>query len=143
MALRRYELTDEQYAQIKDLLPAERPAQRGRPWKDHRVTLNGMFWILCSGAPWRDLPERYGAWKTVYDRFRRWRQAGVIQRILGHLLEVLDSKGQIDWDLFCLDGSNVRATKDAAGALKKGLATDMTTLHWAAHVVDTAQNSMY
>lgn len=143
MVQKRYELSDEQYSLIKDILPVERPSKQGRPWRDHRVVLNGMFWVLCSGAPWRDLPERYGSWKTVYDRFRRWRQAGVIQKVLGHLIEVLDSQEKIDWELFCIDGSNIRATRDAAGALKKGQPAEMMTLRWGAHVVDSVQSSIY
>lgn len=143
MTQRRYELSDEQYALIKDLLPPERSGSRGRPYLDHRTQLNGMFWILCSGAPWRDLPERYGSWKTVYDRFRRWRQTGIIQRVLGSLLEELNARGAIDWAYFCIDGSTVRASQAAAGALKKGESVEMKILHWGAHVVDSAQNSMY
>lgn len=70
MPRRRYELTDEQYERIEHLLPEVEG--RGCPYNDHRKVLNGIFWILRSGAPWRDVPERYGNWKTVYDRFRRW-----------------------------------------------------------------------
>jgi transposase len=69
MPRRRYELTDEQYERIEYLLPEVEA--RGCPYNDHRKVINGIFWILRSGAPWRDVPERYGNWKTVYDRFRR------------------------------------------------------------------------
>ena len=72
--VRRYELTDEQYALVKDLMPAT--GRPGGQWKDHRTTLDGIFWILHSGAQWRELPERYGNWKTVYDRFNRFRREG-------------------------------------------------------------------
>lgn len=65
--MRRYELTDEQWELIRDLLPSNN-GQRGRQWKDHRTILNPIFWLLRAGAPWRDLPERYGPWQTVYDR---------------------------------------------------------------------------
>ena len=74
--MRRYELSDEQWELIHDLFPVN-TKQRGCPWKDHRTILNGLFWLLRSGAPWRDLPERYGPWQTVYDRFRRWQGAGL------------------------------------------------------------------
>ena len=78
--LRRYELTDEQFELIRDLFPVN--GHRGRQWNDHRTTLNGVFWILHSGAQWREMPERYGRWKSVYDRFHRWRKNGTIDRIL-------------------------------------------------------------
>lgn len=68
--VRRYAMTDQQFALIEDLLPSN--GKRGGPWNDHRVTLNGIFWILHSEAQWRELPERYGKWKSVYDRFNRW-----------------------------------------------------------------------
>lgn len=77
-----------------------------------------MFWVLGSGAPWRDLPERYGSWKTVYNRFNRWSKSGIINKIFNRLLLILDEKGLIDWSEICLDGSNIRANKDAAGAKK-------------------------
>ena len=68
----RYDLPDEAWAIIQSLLPVEPVTPRaGRPWAEHRMIINGMFWVLCSGSPWRDLPERYGQWKTVYNRFNR------------------------------------------------------------------------
>ena len=69
--LRRYELTDQEWNRIKDLLPPEKSGKRGRPSKDNRMILNAMVWIARSGAPWRDLPKRYGPWETVYSRFRK------------------------------------------------------------------------
>jgi len=65
----RYNLTDEEWAVLGPLLPPERSGQAGNPYRPHREVLNGIFWILRTGAPWRDLPERYGPWTTVYDRF--------------------------------------------------------------------------
>jgi len=70
----RHDLTDEEHALIAPLLPPERYGNAGCPYQSHHRTLNGIFWILCTGAPWRDLPERYGPWSTVHDRFRRWRK---------------------------------------------------------------------
>jgi transposase len=78
-----------------------------------------MFWILRTGAPWRDLPERYGPWRTVYDRFSLWSRDGTFDRIVSHLQADLDAQGRIDWELFCIDGSSVRASRSAAGARKK------------------------
>lgn len=80
--------------------------------------MNGIFWVLCSGAHWRDLPERYGHWKTIYNRFNRWSKAGVINNIFNRLLQILDEQELVDWDVIALDGSNIRALKAAAGAKK-------------------------
>ena len=66
--MRRFVLTDEQWKLIEPALPRQR---RGGRWNDHRQTLDGILWVLRCGSPWRDMPERYGSWKTVYSRFRR------------------------------------------------------------------------
>jgi len=133
---RRYELTDEQWALIESLMPKARP---GGQWNDHRTTLNGMMWVLKSGSPWRDMPERYGSWKSVYDRFRRWTDDGTIEKILDRLRLKLDKDGYIDWDVWCVDGSNIRAHPAAAGASDASKKTDRTSL-WTTplvvHVVD-------
>jgi transposase len=118
--LRRYELTGWQYAWISDLLPHDDHPHGGRPWAEHRKYLNGIFWILHTGAQWRELPTRYGKWNSVYCRFKRWRQDGTIAKILKRLQIVLDENGFIDNQLWCIDGSNVRASKSAAGAGKVG-----------------------
>jgi transposase len=116
--IRRHELTDDQWAVLAPLLPPQR-AVTGRPAKDHRTILNGILWRLKTGAPWRDLPERYGPWQTVYTRFRRWQRAGVWARILAALQAAADARGDVDWDLHFLDGTTIRAHPHAAGA-KKG-----------------------
>lgn len=127
----RHEMTDWQWEQIKEMLPSN--GGRGRQWQDHRRIMNGIFWILNTGAPWRDLPERYGKWKTVHDRFRRWSRDGIFDKILERLQIRLDENGYIDWDLWCIDGSSVRAHKSAAGGLKKGGQTENPkTTHWVA-----------
>ncbi len=116
--IRRYELTDEQYALIKDLMPA-----LGRPggqWKDHRTTLDGILWILHTGAQWRELPERYGNWKTVCDRFSRFRRDGTITRIPERLLMKLGEDGRIDVDFWCIDATSIRASRSAVGGKKGG-----------------------
>jgi transposase len=139
----RYELTDDQWHLLKGLFPAQK---RGGRWNDHRVTLNGMLWILRSGAPWRDLPERYGKWKSVYHRFNRWRRDGLFDRILKALRIRLDKQGKIDWDLWLVDGSNVRASRAAAGARKKGgedSTSNPPTTRWAARVADGDQSSTW
>lgn len=115
--VRRHELSDAEWQILEPLLPPLKT--RGRPYRDHRVVINGMLWVLHTGAPWRDLPERYGPWQTVYSRFLRWSRSGLWDRILSALQRELDAAGQIDWELFCIDGSHVRAHKAAAGGGKK------------------------
>lgn len=137
--MHRHELTDAQWALIEPLLPKNEP-KPGRPWNDHRPLVNGIFWILRTGAPWRDLPERYGPWQTVYDRFNRWSKDGTVDRILEALQVRLDEQGRIDWDLWCIDGSNIRAAKAAAGAGKKGAPTSPETTRWVARAADSAPN---
>lgn len=96
----RYDLPDEAWTLIQPLLPTE-PAtpSAGRPWAEHRMIINGMFWVLCSGAPSRDLPERYGPWKTVYNRFNRWSKSGVINIIFNRLLTLLDANNLLTGQL--------------------------------------------
>jgi len=84
---RRYELSDEQWELIRSVMPRRKAGGR---WNDHRTMLNGMMWVLKSGSPWRDMPERYGSWKSVYDRFRRWSADGTLDRILARLRYRLD-----------------------------------------------------
>jgi transposase len=79
-----------------------------------------MLWILRTGAPWHDLPERYGPWRTVASRFYRWQNAGVFQRLFETLKQQADATGQLDWDVHVLDSTIVRAHQQAAGA-KRGL----------------------
>lgn len=120
--IRRHELTDEQWERIMPLLPAQTP-DTGRPAKDHRTVLNGILWILRTGAPWRDLPDRYGNWQTVYSRFRRWQQAGVWEQVLIEFQTEAAHDGTLDGSLVLIDGSTIRAHQQAAGARKKGVPT--------------------
>ncbi len=113
----RYDLTDEQFQRLQPLLP--RHPKGGRPREDDRRILNGIRWILRTGAPGRDLPERYGSWQTVYSRFYRWQQAGHWDRILKVLQEEADAQDQLDWEIHFVDSTIIRAHQHAAGA-KKG-----------------------
>ena len=113
MPRRRYELTNEQFERPQPVLPEVEG--RGRPYKDHQQVLNGIFWVLRSGAPWRDLPKRYGNWKTVYDRFRRWAGDGTLEEIVRHLQGELDAEGHIDWEQFNVDSTVVQAARAATG----------------------------
>ena len=118
--MHRYELSDQQWTHIAPLFPQRRhPGKAGRPPCDHRPLVNGILWVLHTGAPWRDLPERYGPWETVFYRFNGWRRDGTWSHIATALLDELDAKGLIDHDLWCIDGSVIRASRAAAGAGKK------------------------
>ena len=136
----RGDLSDEQWELVRGLMPRQ---GRGGKWNDHRVTLDGVLWILRTGAPWRDLPERYGQWKSVYHRFNRWRREGMYQRLLTALRIRLDKAGKIDWDLWLVDGSNVRASRAAAGARKKGATTSPKTTRWVAREAGGDQSSTW
>ena len=119
--MRRHELSDEQWERLAPLLPPQRPAH-GRPANDHRTVLNGILWILRTGAPWRDLPERYGNWKTAYSRFTRWQAQGIWMSIFAELQRQADGEGRLDWAVHFVDSTNIRGHQHAAGA-KKGAVT--------------------
>jgi transposase len=112
--MKRHELTDPQWEWLAPFFPGN--GHRGGQWHDHRTIVNGILWRLNTGAPWRDLPERYGPWKTVYDRFTKLRHSGLLERLLTALQTELDARGLIDFDLWCVDGSSTRASRAAAGA---------------------------
>jgi transposase len=114
----RYALSDHSRSLIKDIVSP--PQQMGRPRRDDRQVLNGIFWILCSGAKWRDLPERYGPWTTVYDRFRHWRNDGTFDAVLERLHLKLREDGLMDLDTWMIDSTSIRATRAASGGGKKG-----------------------
>ena len=124
--MRRYELADEQWELIADLFPPEQG--NGRPWSCHRSMVNALLWILNAGSPWRDLPERYGPWQTAYNRFNRWRKDGTFDAILERLQMRLDEEGRIDWDLWMVDGSSVRAHASAALDISDGFLKDLARL---------------
>ena len=111
--LRRHELNDEQWSRLEPLLPT---ARRGRPARDPRTIMNGIIWLDKTGAPWRDLPERYGPWRTVASQFYRWVRAGVWEQILAQVQQQADHQGQLDWQTHYVDGSVIRAHQHAAGA---------------------------
>lgn len=115
MTRQRFELTDEQWAKIEPLLPAQKP-RRGRPAADHRTIINGILWVIRTGAPWRDLPERYGPVGTVSSRFYRWRKAGIWDRIFARVQQQADQTERLDWEVHYVDGTSVRAHPHAAGA---------------------------
>ncbi len=109
-------LTDEEFALLEPFLPPQAPKRPGRPWCPHRPVVDGIFWILRTGAPWRDLPGCFGHWDTVYQRFNRWTKEGLWQRIVNAMQGEARREDAIDWDLGSIDGSVIPAHKAAAGA---------------------------
>lgn len=118
--MRRGDLTDKQWGQLEAALPPQKP-HTGRPAQDHRQVINGILWVLRTGAPWRDIPERYGKWTTIYSRFQRWRKQGVWDRVLAKLQTMKSREKRIDWEIHFIDASVVRAHQHAAGAKKAPL----------------------
>lgn len=114
--MQRHTLTDTQWERLVPLLPAERPKKRGHPYHSHRMILNGILWILATGAPWRDLPERYGPWSTVANRFYAWRKIGLWDRLFAALQREADAEGTLDWSTHFVDSTVIRAHQHAAGA---------------------------
>jgi transposase len=113
----RGELTDQAWARIEPLLPPVNG--RGRSWRDHRQVINAIPWKRRTGAPWRDLPERYGPRKTAHERVRIWTVNGTWDRILDQVIVKDDAVGNVEWT-FSIDSSNVRARQHSARARKKG-----------------------
>jgi len=109
--MRRFELSDEQWERVQGLLPGK-PGDPGRSGEDNRLFLDAVLWIVRTGAPWRDLPERFGEWNSVFQRFNRWAKQGVWQH-------VFDAFQDPDLEWVMLDATIVRAHVHAAGARKK------------------------
>ena len=104
---KRYELTQAQWERIAPILPGK-DSDPGRTGGDNRLFVNGCLWVLRSGAHWRDLPERYGKWKTLHKRFTRWAKAGVWDEVFASLIKDRDNQ------YLMLDSTLVRAHQQAA-----------------------------
>jgi transposase len=113
--MRRHEIIDDHWERIKDFLPGQ-AGDPGVTAKDNRLFVNAILWISKTGAPWRDLPERFGNWNSVAKRFARWVQKGVWLRVLEELKDP-----DLEW--LILDSTVIRAHQHAAGAVKKGAPT--------------------
>lgn len=107
MSVKRYELSPAQWERIAAMLPGK-AGDPGRTAADNRLFVNGVLWVLRSGAHWRDLPERYGRWKTAHKRFSRWSKAGVWERVFGDLIKDRDNQ------YLMIDSTLVRAHQQAA-----------------------------
>ena len=116
--MNRGDLSNEQWERLKPLLPPQKP-HTGKPSKDHRTVINGILWILRTGAPWRDMPEHYGPWESVATRFYRWQKNDIWNQILESLQAIADKEGHLDWDVHYVDGTVIRAHQQHYGG-KKG-----------------------
>jgi len=123
----RHRLTDEQWECIKDLF--EPPARTGRPPRKRREIVDAILWMLRTGAARRDLPEEFGPWGTVWDLFDKWNADGTLNKILDRLRAAHIDVGQIDAELWCVDGTSVRAARCAAGGGKKGTRMNRLITH--------------
>ena len=122
---RRYEMTEQDWRRVEPHLPPATTRRGGRRFRDHRQVLDGILWVLHTGAQWREMPDRYGPWSTAYRRHARWSSDGTLARILDALRAELDGEGLIDHELWLADGTSVRAGRSAAGA-KRGRAARRT-----------------
>ena len=114
------ELTDEQWAVIEPHLP-ELPSRedgRGRPWRENREVMDGILWILRSGARWKDLPARFPPYQTCHRRFQQWVKDGTLRRVLEALAEDLRERGEVDLSECFIDGTFVTAKKGGAGSVR-------------------------
>ncbi|MFC9825364.1 IS5 family transposase [Streptomyces erythrochromogenes] len=111
----RGDLTEVEWQRLEPLLPTGN--NRCGRWRDHRQVVNGILHRVRTGVQWRDLPERYGPWKTVYERHRRWSADGTWGRLLQQVQAQADAAGGIDWDV-SVDSTSIRAHQHAAGARK-------------------------
>lgn len=109
------DLTDKQWEIIEPILPElpRRSDGRGRPWRSSREVLNGILWVLRTGAPWKDLPERYPPYQTCHRRMQRWTEEGVLDAVLRSLARDLEERGKIDLGEGFIDGSFSSAKKGA------------------------------
>ena len=116
---KRHEVSDDEWERIRVLLPPENTG-RGRPSKSNRTIYNGILWIAKTGAPWRDLPERFGPWQTVYSRFRLWSKNEVFKGMFEYL------SADADMQDASIDSTSCKVHQHAAGA-KKGRKTQKQT----------------
>ena len=132
------DLTDEQWAIIEPLIPTEERSprrKRGRPWRDPREVLNGSLWILRTGAPWKDLPERYPPYQTCHRRFQRWVRQGLMEAILRALAQDLKERGGLDVSECFIDGTFVVAKKGAQGWERPSGAKVRSSWQWQTALV--------
>jgi transposase len=124
----RADLTDAQWAVLAPLLPRGKKPGRPPEWTKRQL-IDGIRWRVRTGAPWRDVPERYGRWQTVYGLFRRWQRNGTWRAVLTGLQGRADAAGLITWDV-SVDSTIARAHQHAAGARKRGICRPSRPAGW-------------
>ena len=122
------DLTDAQWVILKPLLRTPSRRKRGRPWRDARAVLNGILWVLRTGAPWHDLPDRYPPYQTCHRRFQQWQRDGTLTRLLHALAEDLRARGKLDLSETFIDASFSSAKKGAL--LSARLAEEKAVKSW-------------
>jgi transposase len=134
---RREELTDEQWTIIHPLIPEppRRPDGRGRPWREARAVLNGILWILRSGARWQDLPARFPPYQTCHRRFQQWVRDGTLRSILEALAADLRERGELDLSECFIDATFVVAKKGAQGWERPSGARVRSSWRWQTALV--------
>lgn len=135
----RHALTDEQWAAIAELFPE--PAVTGRPPMPARQALNGIIWLNNTGAKWRDIPESLGKWRTIYGWFDLWNANGTLQKVVDRLTQTVVDEGRLSSELWCIDGTVVRAHRCAAGGGKRGMTPSRSTMRSVALAGDLPRKS--
>jgi transposase len=126
------ELTDEQWAVVEPLLPkpVKRADGKGRPRVHNRAILNGILWVMRTGAPWHDMPNRYPPYQTCHRRFQEWVKAGTFETVLRKLVQDVKERGDLDLTECFIDGTFVMAKKGAQGWEKPSGARVQSSWQW-------------
>src|SRR2546425_12096767 len=131
------DLTDTQWEILHDLIPEPKRREdgRGRPWKDRRAVLNGILWILRTGAPWADVPDRYPSYQTCHRRFQQWVRSGIMRGVLEALAEDLQIRGRLDVREAFIDGSFAPAKKGDRKLAKRNVVRERRSWQWRTAMV--------
>jgi len=133
------DLTEPQWKVLNDLIPEPKPRDdgRGRPWKDRRAVLNGIMWVLRTGAPWADVPDRYPSYQTCHRRFQQWVRSGIMRGVLEALAEDLRIQGRLDLREAFIDGSFAPAKKGASKLGRQNAARELRS--WPSQIATVFQ----
>ncbi len=121
-------LSDDQWSIIAPLLP--KLTSRGRPWRDNREVLEGILWILHSGARWQDLPKEYPSASTCWRRLKMWEEDETWLKIWRKFISLLDKRGLVDWEEAFIDGSFFPAKKGAQKSAKPSVVKAQSLWYW-------------